>query len=469
MAAVTHTDNKRIDINVDVSNATLFGLVCAIVMLVAFIFMPWAGHKLQDNGARMMSDALVGPFPDFFNYEPDLIILVPVATLIALGLSLWGISNIDKGRLIARMISVTGAIGLIYFGYSFLTTSEAPVHANGAGFGYWVVFFGNIALLSQFVITHPGVYDRWQGDGQRVGRFLPAIPRKAIPYLFLLFPLVLYLVWIIGPTLFTFFLSVTDWDGITSPNYIGTYNFERLFGLGQFAERGMNDDFRVSILNNARWLIVFITVPTTLGLSLALIFNSEMRGGRWYKVSFYSPLVISFPVIGLIWSWIYNPRLGLINSLLRGIGIVDTPGWLADESLAIWAIIVAAIWRQVGYVMILYLAGLKNIDPTLVEAAVVDGASRWQLFRRVVFPLLAPVTTIVVVISIIDSLRSFDLVQVMTRGNTKTEVLANMMYMEAFNNYEMGYGAAIAVVLFAISLVFIAFYLSRVVRDELEY
>jgi multiple sugar transport system permease protein len=119
--------------------------------------------------------------------------------------------------------------------------------------------------------------------------------------------------------------------------------------------------------------------------------------------------------------------------------------------------------------MILYLAGLKNIDPSMIDAALVDGANRWQLFRRVIFPLLAPVTTIIFVISVIDSFRSFDLVRVMTLGNTGTQVLAHWMYTEAFNNYEMGYGAAIAVVLFTISLVVIGFYLHRAVRDELEY
>ncbi len=127
------------------------------------------------------------------------------------------------------------------------------------------------------------------------------------------------------------------------------------------------------------------------------------------------------------------------------------------------------MWRQVGYVMVLYLAGLKNVDPMLIDAAHVDGADRWQLFRHVIFPLLAPVTTIVVVISVIDSLRAFDLVAIMTRGGQSTQVLANFMYIEAFNNYRMGYAAAIAVVLFFLSMVFIGFYLSIVIRDELEY
>jgi ABC-type sugar transport system permease subunit len=228
-------------------------------------------------------------------------------------------------------------------------------------------------------------------------------------------------------------------------------------------------NFVESLTNNIRWLVVFITVPTTLGLGMAMIFNQEMRGGRFYKVSFYAPLVLSLPVIGLMWAWIYNPYLGLINNTLRAFGVDDPPGWLGDRQLAIWCIILAAVWRQVGYVMVLYLAGLKNIDPNFIDAARVDGANRWQLFRHVIFPLLAPVTTIIIVISVIDSLRAFDLVSVMTRGGQGTQVLANFMYIEAFNNYRMGYGGAIAVVLFAISLVFIGFYLTRVAKEEMEY
>ncbi len=281
------------------------------------------------------------------------------------------------------------------------------------------------------------------------------------PYLFLLLPLALYLVWIIGPTFYTMYLSMTNWDGVSAnPTFIGLANYERLFRDRTFQE---------SFANNIRWLLVFITVPTMIGLGLAMVFNTEMRGGRWYKISFYAPLVLSGPVIGLIWAWVYNPRAGLINAFLRGVGVESPPGWLADRDLAIWAIIFAAAWRQVGYVMVLYLAGLKNVDPQLVEAAQIDGATRFQLFRRVILPLLAPVTTIVIIISVIDSLRAFDLVAIMTNGGQRTQVLANFMYIEAFNNYQMGYGAAIAVMLFAIMLVFIAWYLWRSLKEELDY
>jgi multiple sugar transport system permease protein len=208
------------------------------------------------------------------------------------------------------------------------------------------------------------------------------------------------------------------------------------------------------------------------GLGLAMALNRTIPLERFFKASFYSPLVLSLVVSGLIWSWLYHPAGGLINSLLRSIGLDSlAKGWLSDKDLVMWAIIVVAVWRQVGYVMVLYLAGLQGIDPGLVDASKVDGCNGWQTFRNVIFPLLAPVTAIVVVISIIDSLRAFDLVSVMTRGGpyNSSSVLANFMYIEAFNNYKMGYGAAISVILFLISLVFIFIYLSRVMQDELEY
>ena len=289
------------------------------------------------------------------------------------------------------------------------------------------------------------------------------------PYLFLIVPFLVYLVWIIGPMLYTFYLSLTSWDGISPElKFIGIKNFDALFDS---LKNALPSAFEYSLINNLKWLVAFITIPTVIGLGLAILLNQNIKGDRFFKVGIYLPQVLAFVVIALIWSWIYNPRYGLINSFLFKIGVEDPPGWLADKSLATWSIIAAAVWRQVGYVMILYLAGLKNIDPSLIDASKVDGANSWQRFRHVVLPLLAPVTTIVVVISVIDSLRTFDLVQIMTRGGpaNASSVMANLMYIQAFNNYKFGLGAATAVVLFFISLFFIVIYLWRVMRDELEY
>ncbi|MDM8531092.1 sugar ABC transporter permease [Anaerolineales bacterium HSG25] len=289
------------------------------------------------------------------------------------------------------------------------------------------------------------------------------------PYLFLIGPLTLYLVWIIAPMFYSFYLSTTDWDGISpDAKYIGLSNFETLFGsMG----KRRTSPFEYALVNNLKWLLTFITIPVAMGLGLAIVLNQNVKGDRFFKMGIFLPQVLSLPVIGLIWAWVYNPRDGFINPLLTSLGLADPPSWLSDKELVIWAVIFAAAWRQIGYIMILYVAGLKNVDIRLLEAAKLDGANAWQSFRHITFPLLAPVTTIVVVISVIDSLRSFDLVWVMTKGGpaNASTVLAVLMYIQAFNNYKMGLGAATAVVLFMISLVFIVGYLWRIMKDEMEY
>ena len=286
---------------------------------------------------------------------------------------------------------------------------------------------------------------------------------KSAPYLFLIVPLIIYLIWVVGPMFYSFYLSMTKWDGLSAPVFIGLRNYQKLF---------KDPVFFVSLKNNLKWVVSFITIPVAAGLGLAMALNRTIPGEKFFKASFYAPMVLSFVVIGLIWSWMYNPAHGLLNQLLRMLRLDSLAiGWLSEKNVVMWAIIVVATWRQVGYVMVLYLAGLQGVDPGLLDASKVDGCSGWQTFRHVIFPLLAPVTVIVVVISIIDSLRAFDLVSVMTRGGpyNSSSVLANFMYIEAFNNYKMGYGAAISVIQFLISVMFIFIYLWRVLQTEMEY
>jgi multiple sugar transport system permease protein len=439
------------------TGANLVAMLSAVLVMFAFIFLPWYGSELTENGARMLSDNLYGavgarPAP--------LIWVVPIVSLGGIIFGLFGIFYADRSQTAALACLGLGLVGLGYFLYT-LADPLLKQASTSPGIGFWLSLVGVIILALSILLASPSVRRALQSRQKPGAEPRIRIPQKAVPYLFLVLPLLLYLAWIIIPTFYTMFLSLTNWDGVSTPKYIGFANFERLFTKDRV--------FIESLLNNLKWLLIFITIPTTIGLALAMIFNQEMLGGRIFKVSFYSPLVLSLAVIGLIWAWLYNPQFGLINQFLVRLGVPDPPGWLGERGLAIYAVIIAAVWRQVGYVMVLYLAGLKNIDPTYVDAARVDGANRWQLFLHVIFPLLAPVTTIIVVISIIDSLRAFDLISIMTRGGQSTQVLANFMYIEAFNNYRMGYGAAIAVVLFFISMIFIGFYLSRAVKDELEY
>ena len=445
---------------IDPSWANFVGLICAAAILIAFLFAPWYWGEMKYNGARLMSEVLVDR--PYGQYTSAWILLIPIVALATGILTIWGLNSPERGKIASVGTVLLGLVGLFYFiEFYFIQDNELIDQYVQTGDGFTVALVAMIGLIAQVVILHPWVNEGLFRLSRSGEKRLPSIPDWLVPYLFLAVPLLLYVVWIIGPTVYSFYLGLTDWDGVTSPNYIGLRNFRDLFNDSAFTE---------ALGNNVRWLVIFITVPPVLGLAMAMIFNTEMRAGKWYKVSFYSPLVLSGPVIALVWSWVYHPSRGLVNTLLVDTGISsDPPGWLADRDIAIYCIIIAAVWRQVGYVMVLYLAGLKNIDPTLIDAGLVDGTNRWQLFRHVIFPLLAPVTTIIVIISIIDSLRAFDLVQIMTRGNQNTEVLANLMYMEAFNNYRMGYGGAIAVVLFSISVVFVGLYLWRTLKEELEY
>lgn len=282
--------------------------------------------------------------------------------------------------------------------------------------------------------------------------------------LFLGVPLLVYAIWVWGPAIATIVLSFTRWDNVSAPVWVGIKNYTRLF---------QDPLFKQALINNFIWLIVFTSIPMLAGLALAVALDRKLRFGRFYQSAIYLPLVLSLPVIGLMFTWFFKPDDGLVNTLLRAIsGGKIVPGWLADPHLALAAVLTAAIWRHVGYVMVLYLAGLKGIDPALREAAVVDGANEWQLFRKVTLPQLKPVSIIVLVITIIESLRAFDLVYVMTNGlegpNHATEVLATMMFNAAIHNYQLGYGAAVAVILLLISLGFIITYVVQVMRTDEE-
>lgn len=282
--------------------------------------------------------------------------------------------------------------------------------------------------------------------------------------LFLGVPLLIYAIWVWGPALATIVISLTRWDNVSAPQWVGLQNYVRLV---------QDPLFQQSLVNNFIWLVVFTSIPMTAGLALAVVLDRRLKFTRLYQSAIYLPLVLSLPVIGLMFTWFFKPDDGLVNTALGFIsGGRLVPGWLADPHLALAAVLTAAVWRHVGYVMVLYLAGLKGLDPAMREAAVVDGANEWQLFRHVTLPLLKPVTVIVLVITIIESLRAFDLVYVMTNGlegpNHATEVLATMMFNAAIHNYQLGYGAAVAVVLLLISLGFIITYVVQVMRKDEE-
>ncbi len=214
---------------------------------------------------------------------------------------------------------------------------------------------------------------------------------------------------------------------------------------------------------------VFLSIP--IGLGIAMLMDQKFPGHKVFKSMIYLPMTLSFVVIGQIWSWILEPRNGALNSFLRfvGLGSLARP-WLSAPNIVTYSLIFAALWRQIAYAMILFLAGLQSVSKEHVEAAYVDGANRFQRFIHVILPELRPAMVIAITVNIIDSLRAFDIVFVMTRGGPfySSSVMANYMYIEAFHNYHMGYGAAIAVIQFAITLGFIITYVLNVMKREVQ-
>ena len=211
-------------------------------------------------------------------------------------------------------------------------------------------------------------------------------------------------------------------------------------------------------------------VATPIGILFAVLLDREMRGTRVYQSILYLPVVLSLAIIGFIWQLQYAPEQGFINNVLGRTGEAgDGPliSWLGDPSLNIFAVLVAASWRHVGYIMVLYLAGLKSVDPTLREAAKVDGANERQTFLRVVFPVMAPINVVIVVVTVIESLRAFDIAYIINRGKNGLELLSTLITNNSISeSNRVGFGSAIAVVLLVVSLVPIVIFLSRTMRED---
>lgn len=285
--------------------------------------------------------------------------------------------------------------------------------------------------------------------------------RRVPPVLlaFILVPVAFEAFWVFWPALQGFFLSLTNWDGVSAPEFVGFGNFGELFGDPIFTD---------AAVNTAIWLVLFGGLSAVGGLGLALLLQKERRGVGFYRAALFIPVVFSLVATSLIWQALYQPD-GLVNQFLGGLGLENLQrAWLADPDTALYAVLIPALWRQVGYVMVLYLAGLKGIDPTLFEAAKMDGASRWQQFRFVTWPQLRSVNSVVLSVIVIDSLRSFDVVWAMTKGGPyhSSELLSTYMYSTAFQSLRLGYASALAVVIFVLAFGVIVTYLVRAFRED---
>ena len=282
---------------------------------------------------------------------------------------------------------------------------------------------------------------------------------KLAPWLFLLPGMIFFVIYVIAPIFQSIWISFFEWDGLGEKKWVG---------LGNYIELLDDDRFYTSLKNNVWWLVLYmLAVP--LGLAIALFLNQTVRGIRLYKSLFFFPFVISQVVVGLIFTWFYNPDFGIVGKVWEFFG-ASPPAILADERYVTFGIIFAGLWPQVAYCMILYLTGLNNFSPDQIEAGRLDNAKGWKMLWYVILPQLKPATFIAIVVTVIGALRSFDLIAIMTQGGPygTSNVLAYYMFETALSEYgfRMGYGSAIATVLFLIMLIYISFFLWRMYQDE---
>lgn len=272
-------------------------------------------------------------------------------------------------------------------------------------------------------------------------------------------PLLVDLAFIWGPAIASVFLSFTNAQGARPISWAGGANYHFMVTVDY--------EFWPAVIHNVLWLVVFIVLATPLGMLFAVLLDKGIKGTRVYQSVFFLPVMLSLALIGIIWQLMYSPDNGLINNIIGKTGQGNQIDWLGDPHINLWAVLVEATWRQAGYVMVLYLAGLKAVDPSLREAAALDGASPWQMFWRVVFPTMRPINIVILVVTVIESLRAFDLVYITNGGTNGLELLSAIITQQILGAAnKIGYGSAIGVVLLVISLVPITIFLSQQFRRE---
>jgi len=286
---------------------------------------------------------------------------------------------------------------------------------------------------------------------------------KIVVALMVLVPLVLTigLVWL--PAIATVILSFTRWNGVgglSTIKWVGTENYHNILTI--------YPPFWPAVRHNLLWLVALFLLATPFGIFLAVLVDKGLRGTNFYQTSLFLPVVLSLALIGFIWQLQYSQDFGFLNYVLQGLHIIKDPiDWYGDERVNIYAVLVAASWKHVGYIMLLYLAGLKGVDPSLREAATVDGANEVQTFFRIVFPVMRPINIVVMVVTVIESLRAFDLVYITNKGINGLELLSVLVTSNIVGETQrVGFGSALGVVLLVISLVPISVFLYQSFRRE---
>jgi multiple sugar transport system permease protein len=270
-------------------------------------------------------------------------------------------------------------------------------------------------------------------------------------------PTLLVLGWVWVPAIASVVLSFARWSGVgglDTIHWIGTENYRNVFTN--------YPPFYPALRHNLIWLVFLFVLPTLFGIFLAVLLDRELRFTRFYQTAFFLPVVLSLALIGFIWQLLYSRDQGLLNAVLN-----TQIDWYGDSRWNLWAVLVAAGWKHAGYIMLLYLAGLKGVDPSLREAAAVDGASQARTFFSVVLPVMRPINIIVIVVTVIESLRAFDIVWVINKGTNGLELISTLVTQNVVGEASrIGFGSALATIMLVISLVFITIFLSTVMRGE---
>jgi multiple sugar transport system permease protein len=280
---------------------------------------------------------------------------------------------------------------------------------------------------------------------------------RVLLFLMVAIPLAMVVLWVWLPAIASVVLSFARWTGVgglDTIEWIGTENYKNVFTN--------YPPFAPALRHNLIWLVFLFVLPTLFGIFLAVLLDRELRGTRFYQTAFFLPVVLSLALIGFIWQLMYSRDQGLLNTVL-GTQI----DWYGDAKVNLWAVLVAASWKHAGYIMLLYLAGLKGVDPSLREAAAVDGASPARTFFSVVLPVMRPINIIIIVVTVIESLRAFDIVWVINKGTNGLELISTLVTSNVVGEASrIGFGSALATIMLVISLVFITIFLSTVMRGE---
>lgn len=273
--------------------------------------------------------------------------------------------------------------------------------------------------------------------------------RRLIPYLFIAPNMIVFTAFVFVPILFAVYISLTEWSLIGSPTFVG---------LGNYVDMAQDGQFWRSLSNTLVYTLGTVPTSMALGLAVAVGLNRKMPGRALLRSIFFVPVVISLVAVALIASWIFNDDYGVINNALNSLGLGKV-SWLSSPQWAMPSLIITTLWIRLGFNMVVYLAALQSIPEELYQAARVDGAASWRLFRHITWPLLGPTTFLLLILNVIYSLHVFDLIYVMTGGGpgSSTTVLVQYIYEAAFQNSEMGYASAVGVVLYLILLIFTVF------------